>query len=457
MFCCWKCGSGTHIGDKCRDHTRTFEEVFNGSVTDIEFEKPTWAAVVRSGQGDDSEQRQRTKDFEAKLKADNKRRDSEQKEIEERLRVEKEEAGRQKRVVEEERKKVIDDVERKARELNAGKVDADRDSANCFNDVSAGDDDDSLLVRAAGVIGVTGVESSDSLSEAADPEAEARDRALLTAIKHKSWLEARSVRDMMGSGVHLNLSLNKAQELERIFGPGAAQQQLALEYQAGNKNDGEDVDNESDQERNTTVSIEDTGGEVVDDENMSDESVVEDMKTSTPTREPRGKKRLNKSGFNSSISLSPVRNISDESAQLGSAESKKLRFDKDDTVYEGEGDTVPIEGVDSDSQMEGDTVHEGEGDIVPQGDVDGEVTLDVGMQVGEISFSGDRLVEQQRNESTLSSIREFWEHEASLQSDPDLFVGKEGNSSHGGDKSPGASETVLPPKSPGKGGEGVDN
>ena len=221
--------------------------------------------------------------------------------------------------------------------------------------------------------------------------------------------------------------------------------------------DGEDVDNESDQERNTTVSIEDTGGEVVDDENMSDESVVEDMKTSTPTREPRGKKRLNKSGFNSSISLSPVRNISDESAQLGSAESKKLRFDKDDTVYEGEGDTVPIEGVDSDSQMEGDTVHEGEGDIVPQGDVDGEVTLDVGMQVGEISFSGDRLVEQQRNESTLSSIREFWEHEASLQSDPDLFVGKEGNSSHGGDKSPGASETVLPPKSPGKGGEGVDN
>ena len=25
VFCCWKCGSGDHIGDKCRDQTRTFE------------------------------------------------------------------------------------------------------------------------------------------------------------------------------------------------------------------------------------------------------------------------------------------------------------------------------------------------------------------------------------------------------------------------------------------------
>ena len=48
IFCCWKCGGSNHIGDKCREQTRTFEEIFNSSVMD--FEKPTWAAVVRSDQ-----------------------------------------------------------------------------------------------------------------------------------------------------------------------------------------------------------------------------------------------------------------------------------------------------------------------------------------------------------------------------------------------------------------------
>ena len=230
VFCCWKCGSGTHIGDKCRDQTRTFDEVFNGSVTDIEFEKPTWAAVVRSGQVDDNEQRQKTQDFESKLKADNKKRDREQKELEERIRVEKEEAGRQKQVADAERKKVIDDVASKARELMAGKVDADRE--NSFDDAidvdSAGDDDDSLVVRAAGVIGVTEVGSGDSVSEASS-------RSRLVAIQHKEWLDERTIL-----GENLNLTLNP--ELERIFGPGATR--LALQYQ-GNEQVENPVDEKS--------------------------------------------------------------------------------------------------------------------------------------------------------------------------------------------------------------------
>ena len=44
VFCCWKCGSPTHIGDKCRDQTKTFEETFSNGKS-----QPTWAAVVRSG------------------------------------------------------------------------------------------------------------------------------------------------------------------------------------------------------------------------------------------------------------------------------------------------------------------------------------------------------------------------------------------------------------------------
>ena len=51
VFCCWKCGSPTHIGDKCREQTKTFEEIFSGNGN-TSFVKPTWAAVVRSGNGD---------------------------------------------------------------------------------------------------------------------------------------------------------------------------------------------------------------------------------------------------------------------------------------------------------------------------------------------------------------------------------------------------------------------
>ena len=73
-FCCWKCGSGDHIGDKCRDQSRTFDEIFNGSASDEDFIKPTWATVVRSGKGVSEVQEQRTREMEIKLKELNKSR-----------------------------------------------------------------------------------------------------------------------------------------------------------------------------------------------------------------------------------------------------------------------------------------------------------------------------------------------------------------------------------------------
>ena len=74
VFCCWKCGSSDHIGDKCRDQTKTFEEVFNNS--DEDFVKPTWATVVRSGKATNEAQEKITKEMETKLKEANKRRRS---------------------------------------------------------------------------------------------------------------------------------------------------------------------------------------------------------------------------------------------------------------------------------------------------------------------------------------------------------------------------------------------
>ena len=60
--------------------------------------------------------------------------------------------------------------------------------------------------------------------------------------------------------------------------------------------------------------------------------------------------------------MSPVRNVpgGSKTVQSGSAVKKSLRFDKGDSVHEGEGDTVLRGELDTVSQMEGDTVCERE-------------------------------------------------------------------------------------------------
>ena len=73
VFCCWKCGSGNYIGDKCRDQIRTFDEVFQGNDVDNgNFEKPNWAAVINKG-----------KEMERKLREENQRNDQEKRDTDE--------------------------------------------------------------------------------------------------------------------------------------------------------------------------------------------------------------------------------------------------------------------------------------------------------------------------------------------------------------------------------------
>ena len=55
-FVCWKCGSPDHIGDKCKDRERTFEEVF-GDSDDRDVAAPSWAAVVEGSSGLDEDAR----------------------------------------------------------------------------------------------------------------------------------------------------------------------------------------------------------------------------------------------------------------------------------------------------------------------------------------------------------------------------------------------------------------
>ena len=56
-------------------------------------------------------------------------------------------------------------------------------------------------------------------SSPVDPESEAADKTSMTAIKHKSWLEARAMEKMIAKGVTIVVP-QEDRELERIFGEG---------------------------------------------------------------------------------------------------------------------------------------------------------------------------------------------------------------------------------------------
>ena len=383
-----------------------------------DFEKPTWAAVVRSGQGDGDVQRQKIVDMEAKLKEENKKRDREKKELEDQKKLEDEEVERKRLLVIAERQEVLDRVKDNARQVTndnknwnddiddqendalllkvAGQenrqsgvqkalADADQenvsllsvsvskaqtqvevaerkivseedekldaDSEHCFIDES----DDSLLSKVADVDG----QSSNS-------EALAGDRALMTAVKHRSWLESRSERNMMEAEVNLSLSLTETQELERVFGSGAAQHQLAIcqisdsylpDEMSGDKKVEEgnvDAGNSSAGDESDQDSRESTSNEVTEDKNNDDETMSEasgdesdpEMKTSTPTR---GRKRLKMAGGDSTSSLSPVRDFSSD---------KKFKFDKSDKIPLGEEFS---ESADPAAAQRGEHVRQAEG------------------------------------------------------------------------------------------------
>ena len=53
-FVCWKCCSADHIGDKCRELDRTFEEVFGDNHVDDTGSGTapvSWAAIVKGKGG----------------------------------------------------------------------------------------------------------------------------------------------------------------------------------------------------------------------------------------------------------------------------------------------------------------------------------------------------------------------------------------------------------------------
>ena len=103
-FVCWKCGSSEHIGDKCKDQERTFEEVFGDGVEDSPH---SWAAVVKGNSGLGEDLRAKRDAMAKQIKDGNEVKAREKKEAEEKRKAELMEIEKKKEKVDLERQEAL--------------------------------------------------------------------------------------------------------------------------------------------------------------------------------------------------------------------------------------------------------------------------------------------------------------------------------------------------------------
>ena len=116
-FVCWKCGSPNHIGDKCRDQERTFEEVFGDDREAAAAGEQSWAAVVKGKSGLDPAAIAKRDAIAKQIKENNKAKNKEKKELEEKMLAESEENERRRQINENARDKVINESRLQAQQV----------------------------------------------------------------------------------------------------------------------------------------------------------------------------------------------------------------------------------------------------------------------------------------------------------------------------------------------------
>ena len=128
-FVCWKCGSPDHIGDKCRDQERTFEEVFgNEGESEGEDAPLSWAAIVKGDTGLGEDLRARRDAIAKQIKDNNEVKAQERKEVEDKRMADLEKEEQQKRDDERVRKEALDKANNQGKDFVNRSVDgADSD------------------------------------------------------------------------------------------------------------------------------------------------------------------------------------------------------------------------------------------------------------------------------------------------------------------------------------------
>ena len=142
--------------------------------------KPTWAAVVRSGQNES--ERNRVREIESKIKEDNQSREKERRDFENKKRLEDEEVEKQRVMDALVRQKALDDVKAMAEVIVV---------ETAAEDLSDSVEDDSESTKNS-----DNIEQGLDTADTADPVREGRSRALQIALQHKAWMEARAAGEV---------------------------------------------------------------------------------------------------------------------------------------------------------------------------------------------------------------------------------------------------------------------
>ena len=320
VFCCWKCGSPTHIGDKCKDQARTFEEIFDeqGLV------KPTWAAVVRSGSGDVEAHQKRVREVEERVTAANRKKAKELKDIEDRNRQLKEDMASREALNTEKRQKALREVEIAAAISTLAEKRVDWGTEVSDRELLEHDTQVPLSLP------------NDLLSSNSEVM-QAGLRARRVASCHVKWLQERKhsvCPDVSNSPTTLapiQISSLVPPELDLLFGSGASR--LAIEYHHQNQLHHNVVANSN----------------CMDVAGSMEDQLRDTSKTDCFEDGLKGRKRLKASQLsgNGELSSGPNNSESDSSSASGkssltSFESKKLRLE-DESLWDEAVSTVTSE------------------------------------------------------------------------------------------------------------------
>ena len=144
-FVCWKCGSPDHIGDKCRDQERTFEEVFGEND---EAAPVSWAAIVKGNAGVGPDLTTKREAIARQIRENNERKAREKKEAGERRQAEIAEQERVSADKEAERQRSIAAAQEQGKALVNDDVQGNVDIESAKHDSLEDTEVDKILLKA---------------------------------------------------------------------------------------------------------------------------------------------------------------------------------------------------------------------------------------------------------------------------------------------------------------------
>ena len=216
-FVCWKCGSSEHIGDKCRDPEKTFEEVFGQRD---EAGTVSWAAIVKGKAGVGPDLSEKRDNYAKLIRENNERKAQEKKMVQERRKAALAEQERVRSEIEAEKQRAIKDAERQAELANIRSDPSD--------DLNASDD--KVLVEALEVPTEPDVMQPILLQRGENlNEIVVEEEGLQGKGEHSEIQQQRLETDEVLSDGEVQKTENIDNSLEKVFGPGATR--LAIEFQ----------------------------------------------------------------------------------------------------------------------------------------------------------------------------------------------------------------------------------